>query len=84
MSDVDLVMAQAPASCTKETVEEALMQCAGDHVEAIKMLWERDAGITSKQATKPIIDPIQAKWASIRDIADSISNARVHLGHKAT
>ena len=72
--DVAIVLSQAPESVTREAAEEALTISAGNIAEAISLLWD-----ASKPAPPTsITDPTQAKWASVREIADSICSAYVH------
>jgi hypothetical protein len=73
--DVELVLSQAPAKVTRETAEEALTCVGGNLAEAVALLWDR-AAPPVKQVT---LDPVQAKWASVRDIADSISRANIEF-----
>ena len=71
MTDVDIVLAQAPESASRETVEEAITVAGGNISEAIALLWDRAS--PKKEVS---LDPIQAKWASVRDIANAVSEAR--------
>lgn len=68
--DITAVLQQSPEHVTRETAAEALSVSAGNVANAIALMWDRAA-----PQKDPSLDPVQAKWASVRDIADSISNA---------
>jgi hypothetical protein len=71
MDDIDAILAQSPEGTTKETAAEVLTLTGGNIAESITMLWDQ----TKKQA--PIsLDTTQNTWTSVRDIADSLADAR--------
>ena len=71
MDTVDLILSQAPDNTDKAIAEEAFNIAGGNIADAIAYLWDR----TLPQKPTASFDPVQAKWASIRDIADSITVA---------
>ena len=80
MRDVDLVLAQAPTGVSVETATEALVMTCGDVAEAIKLLWDTAQPVCQGNAVKPpdfALDPSQRKWASVREVADSIFNSHL-------
>ena len=82
-SDVEVVLAQAPEGVTREAATEAVVLSCGDVAQAISMLWSSKPA--EDTATKPdfLLDSVQQKWSSVREIADSITDTReIHRGAK--
>jgi hypothetical protein len=82
-NDIDVVLAQAPDGVTREAATEALVLSCGDVAQAIAMLWSSKP--TDITASKPefLVDSVQQKWASVREIADSITDTReIHRAAK--
>lgn len=78
-NDIDIVLKQAPENVTKTAAQEALTICVGNITDAIALLWERTAPASTTQSHTIFLDPQQEKWASVRDISDSILLARQDL-----
>lgn len=78
-----IVLAQCPEGVDDATAAEALTACVGNTVDAIALLWERATPrlkTADPRGQKPeFLDPVAAKWASVRDISDSIQIARHNL-----
>lgn len=81
--DIKIVLSQGPDGTDEATATEALNTCVGNTVDAIALLWERAKPSSStKLPDKPtFLDPVAAKWASVRDISDSISEC-VHIARQ--
>ena len=79
--EIQMMLSQCPEGVDESMAAEALNACVGNTVDAIALLWERaNPRLNKKDHGKPhFLDQEAAKWASVRDISDSISIARHNL-----